>query len=167
MSGRKFKLIRRKNEERKRHGKMGGALTISISRETVNNIITSFKLAYYYLFQPLSSFQARTSHFYISIHQLVWVALGLLAVLSLPQSWTIDTMRPLHPLIERSKCSFIDDLFLPSGSSIRHNNCQLLQLIDNQALHCSECILYRTSLTVKTARIENWNSDTTPSSYAC
>ena len=64
-----------------------------------------------------------------------------------------------------SKCAFIDDLSLPSGSStIRHKDCQLLLADENQGVRCPECVSYRSTLTVQTTRVQTQNN-ASPSSH--
>ena len=81
MGGRKFRLSRRKNEERKRQWKKNEALVVSIPRELVT--ITSFKLSFpvsVYAEGNISSLESLSSR---------------LASLSLPDSWIIANTRPL------------------------------------------------------------------------
>jgi hypothetical protein len=81
MGGRKFRLSRRKNEERKRQLKKNKPLVVSIPRELVT--ITSFKLSFpisVYTEGNISSLESLSSR---------------LASLSLPDSWIIANTRPL------------------------------------------------------------------------
>lgn len=54
-----------------------------------------------------------------------------------------------------SSAAFIDDLSLSSGSTIRHSKCHLLLPGDKQGVRCSECIEYRTVLTVQASRMQS------------
>jgi hypothetical protein len=64
-----------------------------------------------------------------------------------------------------STCAFIDELSLPRGSTIRHVNCQVLLSNENQGIRCSECVSYRSTLSIQAARAQKQSSDTTPSSH--
>ena len=81
MGGRKFRLSRHKNEERKRRLKKNKSMVVSIPRELVT--ITSFKLSF-----PISVYAEGTIS---SLESLS----SRLASLPLPDSWIIANTRPL------------------------------------------------------------------------